>query len=198
MEMELNTIIEKIKKEGIGEAESKAADILKQAQAKADKIIAEAEKKKEDIIKKAKNDAENLKKNGEEALSQASRDVILALKESITAVFDALIKKEVAQQLPPEVLKEVIVNLIRKFSEDKEAEIEVLLSEKDKNSIEGALLGVFKGEVGKGLTIKVSPSIEHGFRIGKKGESSYYDFTDEAIAESFKTYLNPKIKELLT
>ena len=198
MQMELNTIIEKIKKEGIGEAESKAADILKQAQAKADKIIAEAEKKKENIIKNAQTDAANLKKNGEEALNQASRDVILALKESITGVFDALIKKEVAQQLSPEVLKEVIVNLIQKFSEEKEAEIEVLLSDKDKKSMESALLNALKGEVKKGLTIKVSPSIEHGFRIGKKGESSYYDFTDEAITESFKTYLNPKIKELLT
>jgi F0F1-type ATP synthase membrane subunit b/b' len=46
MEMELNTIIEKIKQEGIGEAEKKAAGILDEARKKADELVKEGEKKK--------------------------------------------------------------------------------------------------------------------------------------------------------
>jgi vacuolar-type H+-ATPase subunit E/Vma4 len=131
-------------------------------------------------------------------LRQASRDVLLGLRENIVALFDGIIKKEIARQMSPDVLKEVLVKLIESFAKEKQFEVEVLLSEKDKKSMEKTLLSALKEDLKKGVTLKVSPSIEHGFRIGRKGEHSYYDFTDEAIAESFKTYLNPKVTELLS
>jgi V/A-type H+-transporting ATPase subunit E len=100
--------------------------------------------------------------------------------------------------MPPAVLKEMIIEVSEKFKKEGLLDIEILLSEKDKKDLESTLLGVLKKEIKKGVTIKTSPSIEHGFLIGEKGKSSYYDFTDDAIAEAFTTYLNPKIVEILT
>jgi V/A-type H+-transporting ATPase subunit E len=196
MEMELKTIIEKIKQEGVGEAEKKAADMIKEAEAKGKGIIEEAKKKA--ILKEAERDATALKKNGQEAVKQASRDVLLSLREKIVDLFDIIIKKEVAAQLSPAVLKEMIVKLAKSFTKGQELDVEVLLSDRDKKSLEEELFSALKKEIKKGITIKVSPKIERGFRIGQKDKESYYDFTDEAIAEAFMTHLNPKIVEILT
>ncbi len=198
MEMDLKSIIDKIKTEGVSEAEQKAADITAQAENKADSIIKEADQKKEKILKKAEQDAGNLKKNAEEAVKQASRDVLLSLREQIIGLFDRVVKQEVAREMPPAALKEMIIAVSEKFKKEGLLDIEILLSEKDKKDLENTLLSALKKEMKKGVTIKTSPSIEHGFLIGEKGKSSYYDFTDDAIAEAFTAHLNPKIVEILT
>lgn len=197
MEMDLKHIIEKIKTEGVGEAEQKADRIVQAAKTKAKKTIEEAREEKEEIIAAAGKDAERLKKNAEEAIKQASRDAILALKESIIALFDRILKGDIAGQLTPEVLKEMILIMVKNLTADKQFDVEVLLNEKDKTVLDKLFFDALKKDVKKGVTLKVSPGVEHGFRIGEKGGSSYYDFSDEAIAEAFRTYLNPKIASIL-
>ena len=198
MEMDLKSIIDKIKTEGVSEAEQKAADITAEAKKKADGIIQEANKEKEKILKKAQADAENLKNNANEAIKQASRDVLLSLGEQIIALFDKVVKREVAREMPPAALKTMIIALAERFKKEGLLDVEILLSEKDKKGLESTLLSALKKEMKKGVTIKTSSGIEHGFLIGERGKSSYYDFTDDAIAEAFTTYLNPKIVEILT
>ncbi|MFC1480004.1 V-type ATP synthase subunit E [Candidatus Omnitrophota bacterium] len=198
MEMDLKNIIEKIKEEGVSEADQKAAEIVEGAQKKAQDIIQAAKKEQEEIIKKAAQEAEKLTNNGEEALKQASRDVLLSLRENIVALFDRLTKENIAEELSPDVLKEMIIRLVESVTKQKQFDIEVLLSKKDKDALEGGLFAALKKEAKKGVTFKAAPGIEHGFRIGEKGGTSYYDFTDEAIMEAFKRYLNPKIAEVLT
>jgi V/A-type H+-transporting ATPase subunit E len=198
MEMDLNNIIEKIKQEGVDEAEKKAADIVKEAENKAQNVLQDAGKQKESILKKAEQDAQRLKDNGEEAVKQASRDVLLSLRERIVELFDKIIKKEIAGQLSGDVIKDMVVKLADKFERGEQPDIEILLSDKEKKDLEKEIFSALGKEVKKGLTIKTSSSIEHGFRIGEKDKHSYYDFTDEAIAEAFMTHLNPKIVEILT
>ncbi|MFQ5951864.1 MAG: V-type ATP synthase subunit E [Candidatus Omnitrophota bacterium] len=198
MEMDLQNIIDKLKQEGVGEAEKKAEDIIHQAEKKALSIAEEAKGREEEIIRKAEQEAERLRKNGEEAVRQASRDVLLSLREQITGLFDRIVRQEVAGQMSPAVLKEMIVKLASKFEKDETLDVEILLSEKDKKDLEKTLFAALKGEMKKGITLKASPKVEHGFLIGIKGKSSYYDFTDEAIAEAFMAHLNPKITEILT
>ncbi len=197
MEMDLNGIINKIKEEGVGEAEKNAVAIISRAREEAIDIVEAAKKEKEEIIKTARQEAERLQKNGEEAIKQASRDVVLSLKDKITALFDSIIKREVASNLQVDWLREMITHLVKNFKTDDTFEVEVLLSEKDKQYLEKSVFAELKGKMAEGVTLKVSPNVENGFRIGEKGKNSFYDFTDEAITEAFKTFLNPKITEIL-
>lgn len=197
MEMDLKNIIEKIKKEGVAEGEKKADDIIKQAELKAKEAINSAEEKKKEIIASAGKEAQRLEKNAKVAVSQASRDVLLSLKEEIIALFDKAMKKEVKEKLSGDTLKDMIVHLAENFKKTDKDNIEILLSEEDKKALEGAVLAAFKKEMAKGVTIKTSPHIEKGFRIGIEGKNSYYDFTDDAIVEAFKSFLNPKVSEML-
>jgi len=197
MAMELDNLIQKIKQEGVREAKKKAEQIIQEAQEKAKTIIESAEEKKAAIIKEGKREAANLKRNGEEALRQASRDLLLSLRQRIIELFDNIVKSEISQTLSSSNLKEIIAKTIENFKIDEGLNIEILLSKEDKNKLEETLLSSLKGQLKKGITIKSSSGIEKGFRIGQKGKEFYYDFTDDAIAEAFGVYLNPKITEIL-
>ncbi|MEE8359961.1 MAG: hypothetical protein V3S04_03440 [Candidatus Omnitrophota bacterium] len=197
METELNRLIEKIKREGVEQAESDAAEIIKGAGSKADKIIADADEQASDIIEKAKAQAGDFKTASDKALKQAARDVLLSLRERVVEFFDRVVKSKVSEQFSTDVLKEVIIKAVSNFNKDSDLDIEVVVSEKDKEALKKSLLGAFSKEAKEHFTLKGSPGIDKGFRIGEKGKDSYIDFTDEAITEAFRKYLNPKLVEIL-
>jgi vacuolar-type H+-ATPase subunit E/Vma4 len=197
MEMELSNIIAKLKQEGVGEAEKEAARIKEKAEAEARAIVEEAMNKKKEIVSGAQQEARNLRTSGEEAVRQASRDALLGLRESVTDLFDRIMKKEVKEALTTETVKKMVLKLAENSGKDDTFSLEVLLNEQDRKELEGVLEKDLKKELGRDVTLKASPNVEKGFRIGEKGGNTYYDFSDEAIAEAFRAYLNPRVAGLL-
>ena len=197
MEMELNSLIEKIKKEGITEAKSKSEEIIKQAQEQKNTIIKEAEDKAGIIIKKAESEAERLKDNSQQAVIQAVRDATLSLKDQIKNVFEAILKREIEETLSDEFIAQLILKLAKSWPENKKADLEILTSQKDKQRLAELILSKFKNRLSAGITFKVSPNINKGIYIGIKGKDVYYDFTDEAILEIIKEYLRPFIVKII-
>ncbi|MDB4349633.1 hypothetical protein OAA99_01620 [Omnitrophica bacterium] len=197
METELNRLIDKIKKEGVEQAEKDAGDIIDQAEAKAKGIIADAERRRAEIIEKAEAQAQDFRTTSERALKQAARDVLLTLRERVTEFFDRIVKEKVSGELTLDVLGEVIVKAVGNFRKDSDLNIEVLVNEKDRDKLEKILFSALNKEAKRRFTLKGVSNIEKGFRIGEEGKDSYIDFSDEAITEAFKRYLNPKLVEIL-
>ena len=193
MEIELKNIIDKIKQEGVDEAEKQAQAILDEARTEAKTMLEEAAKKADETRKQAEKDAAAFRVNSEEAVKQASRDALLGLKENMTVLFDRIIKKNIAGQLSPEVLGAMMSKMVNNLKKESSMDLEVILSEKDKKAAEDLFMAALSAEIRKGVTVKASPNIESGFRVGEKGENVYYDLTDEALADAFKIYLNPKL-----
>ena len=71
MDIQLQELIDKIKKDGVTAAEKTAAEIVEKAQKEADSKIAAAEKKAEELIKNAKAEIERLEKASNDAVTQA-------------------------------------------------------------------------------------------------------------------------------
>jgi V/A-type H+-transporting ATPase subunit E len=197
METELNRLIEKIRREGVESAEKRAKEIVEKAEEKARGIIKDAEEKKDSIIDEGRSRAENFKKTSEKALKQAARDVLLTLRQRVTEFYGRIIKEKVAEGLDPDTIKDAIIKAVGGFGKEGGAELEAILNDKERAKLEKAILSSFKKEAKERLTIKGASNIDKGFRIGEKGKDSYIDFTDEAITEMFKRYLNPRLAELL-
>lgn len=197
MEMDLNSLIDKIKREGVEQAQKDAGNVVSYAREEAKEIIKAAEREKADIIKDAEREAKNFRKSAEEAVRQAARDVLLTLRGSVTEFFERMVKDKISGELTPEVLKEVIVRAVANFRKSGVLDIEVLVSKKDRDRLQKSLFSALAKDVKTHLTLTGAPGIEKGFRIGEKGKDSYFDFTGEAITESFTRYLNPKLVETL-
>ena len=195
MDVKLEKLIEKIKKEAVDEARKEADAILDEAKKGAASLRKKAEKEAEDAIRDAEKKIEQFQKNSQLALQQASRDSMLLLKERITSLFDGVFKREVSASLTPAFLKTLIEEIVGSWSKDRDVEVQV--GEKDREKLEHALFEGLKKDMKEGITLKPSGDLTGGFRIGLKGEDVYYDFTDESIAEMLRSFLNPKLNEIL-
>ncbi len=198
MEVQLQELVDRIKKDGVESGEAKAADIIKAAEAKAAGILANARTEAESIVTTAKAEASRSEKAAVSAIEQAGRNLLLAFRDGIGAQLDALIKAETAKTYDSGVLKELIPVVVKSWvSQGSSDDLSVIISSKEADVLEKALLAALKSEISKGVEIKTSSSLTGGFHIGAKDGSSYYDFSAEAVAELFSAYLNPKTAEIL-
>ncbi len=197
MEMELNSLIKKIKQEGIAESKKKSEEIIKQAEESKKAIIQEAEEEAGRIIKQAEAQVTKLKDNSHKAITQAVRDATLSLKQEIKNLFDTILKEEIQRALSDDFIQELILRITKALPKGKQAGIEISLSQQDKKRLEGVILSGLKKKFASGLTFKVNPNINKGLYIGIKDEGFYYDFTDQAILEILKEYLRPFIVKIL-
>ncbi len=198
MDVQIQELIDKIKKDGIATAESEADKIVKDAEAKAVAITNEAQQKADEIIKSAKKEAEKLQKSSEEAIVQAGRNLLLSFKDSIINELNGIILAETQKAESKDILVKLVPETVRAWAKNSEvSELSVLLSEKDLKAMESSLVSELKAEISKGLEIKTDKTLSAGFRIGVKDGAAYYDYSADSLAEMFAAYLNPKVAELI-
>lgn len=198
MDVQLQELIDKIKKDGVAAAEKSASEKIVEAEEKAKKIIADAKEEADKIVKTAKDETARMEKASEDAIRQASRNLVLAFRDSVTKEFSALVKSETEKAYSSDLLVKLIPEVVKAWTSKSEAsDVSVLLSEKDLATVESSLKSALKAEIEKGLTLKVDKSINKGFRVGIENGAAFIDISDEAVAELFSAYLNPKVASLM-
>lgn len=199
MEAQLQSLIDKIKNDGVAEAEKKANIIITNAEAKAEKTIKNAEVEAIDIIKKANDKAAKAEDAGKKAIEQAGRNLIVSLKQSIIDLFNSILKREIRDSLAPNVISAILLKVVTNWnlSPDNNSELEVLLNPKDIEQLTDNMLSVIKKEAQNGIMLKPSASVDAGFRIVEKDGNMYYDFTERGLTEILTQYLNPGLAGIL-
>ena len=195
MDTNLESLIEKIKKEAIEEGQQASDSIVNKAKEEAASITDSASVEAEKIISDAKIQAEKLQENANQALRQAARDVELLLKEQLSTLFDRVFKRGVGGALEPDFLEGIILKLVAEWA--REGDVEVAVSAADKEKLEALLFSHLGEELKESVTIRASHAVAKGFRFELKGGSVYYDFTDETIAEALKAFINPSLQAIL-
>ncbi|MBR4882188.1 MAG: V-type ATP synthase subunit E [Clostridia bacterium] len=198
MEIQLNELIDRIKKEGVDAAESEAQDIISSAKKEAERIVAEAKAEADKMIADAKAENEKMLKSSEEAIKQAGRNLLISFRESVARELRAVTDRKVASVYSSEEFSSFLVNAVEAWSKNPDAEdLTVILNTEDLKSLEDALLTALKDRMLEGVTLKASDSFDGGFRIGVKNGSAYYDYSAEAVVDMLSSYLSPKVTALL-
>ncbi len=198
MDIQLQELIEKIKKDGVSSAETAARKIIADAEKKAASIVSDAEVKADSIIKTAKAETERLEKASEDAIAQAGRNLIISFRDGINKELSAIVNSETEKAMDKDLLKKLIPETVKAWSANPDADdVSVLLPAKDLKALETSLKTALKAKISKGLVIKSDASLSAGFRIGSKNGSAFYDFSAEEVAALFSAYLNPKTTEIM-
>ncbi len=193
MDVQLQELIDKIKKDGVASAEKSAAAIIAEAEKKAASIVAGAEAQAAEIIKNGAAETTRMEKASIDAIRQAARNIILTFRDSIAAQLDSIISVQVSQAYSAEMLKTVIPETIKAWAAQTDADdISVLLPAKDAEALQDYFISVLKSELAKGLELKADKTLDAGFRIGSRDGAAYYDFSAESVAALFAAYLNPR------
>ena len=198
MDVQLQELIDKIKKDGVSAAKTSAEKIISEAEEKAKQIVSDAEQQADKIVKNAKAETERMEKASEDAIKQAGRNLIISFRDGITNELSAIVQAETAAAYSKDLLVKLIPETVKAWSNNKEAtDVSVLLSEKSLKELEGQLRSALKAEIAKGLELKADKSLSAGFRIGINNGEAYYDYSAEAVSDLFSAYLNPRTAAIM-
>lgn len=194
---DIKALIEKINQEGVAAAEEKAGQIEKQAGEKAEVILKEAKAAAEKMLSEAQARIAQMQEKQKSLISQAARDMLLALRQEINALLNRLVVKEIDSALAPEELCKILEAVIRGTCAHAGGKIVISLNKDDLRAVEDGLLTRLKKQIKTEIVLKAGDDLRAGFVISYDEGKSQFDFSDKALAEYIGTYLKPKLKDIL-
>ncbi len=197
MEIQLQELIDQIKKDGVDRAEKEAAKMIEDADKEAKRIVANAKKEKERILTEAKNENERIVKTSEDAIRQAGRNLLISFRESVAREIKGIIGENVTAAFNSDKFVSLIVSAVENWIKNPDADdITVILNSADLKILEENLISAFKEKAISGVTLKPNDYFDGGFRIALSG-GVYYDYSAESVVDMLSNYLAPKVTALL-
>ena len=198
MEIQLQALIDQIKKDGVDAAVTEAEAVLNAAKAEAEKIISDAKAEAEKYLINAKNENDKMVKSSEDAIRQAGRNLLITFRESVTKELNAIVGENVTAVYSSEAFAQLIIKAVEGWTAKPDAEdISVILNSKDLESLEETLVAGLKEKMIKGVTLKANDNFDGGFRIAENNGGAYYDYSAQAVVDMLSNYLSPKVTALL-
>ena len=198
MEIQLQELIDQIKKDGVEVAETEAKSIVESAKAEAEKIIADAKAQADRILTDAKSENERMMKSTEDAIRQAGRNLLISFRESVTKELNAIVGETVDSVYSADSLSQLVINVVENWAKKPDVEnIEVILNSNDIQLLEKTALSSLKERITKGVTLKANDNFDGGFRVAVNNGGAYYDYSTEAVVDMMSNYLSPKVVKLL-
>ena len=198
MEIQLQELIDQIKKDGVEVAENEAKNIVDSAKSEAERIVADAKAQADRILAEAKAENEKMVKSSDDAIRQSGRNLLISFRESVTKELDAIIGETVNSVYSADSLSQLVVNVVESWANKPDVDnIEVILNSNDVELLEKTALSSLKERISKGVTLKANDNFDGGFRIAVNDGGAYYDYSTEAVVDMMSNYLSPKVVKLL-
>jgi len=205
-------LIDRLRHDGVTAGEEEAQRIVEQARRQAAKIVAEAKKEADEYHTSSRADIQQESEAAKAAVRMAVRDTVLAMREDLTARFQAQIRRLVTAELrDKEFLRRMILAIAGKStpesSEAYEMELRIAseLFEATADSagadlqhkLDDAVIGISAELLREGIEIKPAGDDRPGVRVRLVGEDVEIDLTDRAISEAMMRYLLPRFRYIV-
>ncbi len=199
MNSKIQQLTETIYNEGVQKAREEAEAILKEARVKAEGIEQNAQKEAERVLEEAGRKSEELKKQVDSEIKMTLNQAVSAMKQEVTSLVTMKVIQPSVKELfsDQEYLKNLIAMMVKGWMEKESFDVEVILPESEKDKLQDNFKNSLANELNNELSIKFSPNVKSGFKIGPAGESYLISFTDEDFINFLKGYLRPKTTKLL-
>lgn len=207
----IDSLINRLRDEGVQSGREEAAQIKKEAELNAQAIIQSAEQRATEILENAREEADILINAGKEALRIAMRDNVLEMKSHLSQRFSEEIKRLVAAALHKEdFLEKMILEIVRSVHPEQDP-IEVILprnivcldelrehpEELREGSLSHFVLSISGKILNEGVVFKQSDEDQTGIRISLHDGEIQVDLTVDAITEVLLDHLHPRFRAIL-
>ena len=185
---ELQSLLEKINREGVEKAEAEAAKIIAEAHAKADAIVKEASQNASKTIADAEKDAAAFAERAAESVRQAARDTVISVRDAVTAMLEKLLVANVNAALADE---KTAATLVSKALEDVCGNAEIAACAQIADALKAQL--ATRGEI----KVVTDETAESGFSVKIDNGRIEHSFTGEVIAGELAKRLRSDLAALL-
>ncbi len=198
MAEKLDGLLNKIREEGLNKAEQEKEKILNEAKAEAEKILKTATAEAQNIRRSAEQDAAAAEKRAEAAIKQASRDILLSLRQELETRLKNVVLAATEEVMTPEFMGQIIMEAVGKFDASVvDQGLDVMVNARNLEKMDK----LFKGSLLENLKQEPELFAGHdfggGLKLGFKGNDIFYDFSDEALTELICAYVGPRLTEII-
>jgi V/A-type H+-transporting ATPase subunit E len=190
MSSELQSLLEKIQRDGVEKANAEAAEITARAKEEAALIVKKA--KEDAAAEKARSEAEQkaYAERASETIRQAARDTILEVENAVRKLLEKVLLDNVNEAMSsPEAVKPLVIDAISALAAGKEAEV----------SANAKLADALRAELASSGNVKVvtDEMTEKGFSVKLDSGRIEHDFKGATIAAALAKRLRPALAELV-
>lgn len=212
----VDTLIARLREEGVSAGRSEADRILSEAQAQAQQVLAKANAEAREHLETAHKEADAYRAAGKEALKTAMRDAVLGMKAGLMEKFSADVERLVSRQMEdPEILKQMILEVAGRVRDGAgvgaEADMEVILpanvvgleelrgnpEELEQGRLTKFVLGLTGDMLRDGVALRTADDGTSGIRVQVKDKNITLELTDEAVAALLLQHLQPRFRAVL-
>ena len=197
MAEELQSLLEKIRNDGIKKAEAERDQIISQAQAEAAQIIKAAEEKAKALRDETEAAASSVSQRAESSIRQAARDIVLKLKAELENRLRLAESASSKCAMTPEFMAELIRDLAKEFAADPEAKITILTSERDAGALACAVKDTLGSSYRNAPQVFADSAVKGGMQISFNDDEVFFDFSVEAITGLVGKYAGEKLARIL-
>ena len=199
MENKLQQLTEKLYNEGLSKGRAEAEAVLAKAHADAEKIVAEAQDKAREITAQAEKAAAQLKTNTENEVRLAAGQLKSALRQQVeTMVQMEVVTPAVSQAWRDNsFIQQLAVEAVQTL--DPKQGLRVVLPENRGNELVEAVKNALAERFGadNGIEVVTDARVRVPFRVLVKEGGYYVSFADADFDALFRSYLRPKVAQLL-
>ena len=185
---DLQGLLEKINRDGVEKAEAEAKRIIDDARTKADTLIKDALAQTAQSKADAEKASAAYAERAAETIRQAARDITIGIKDSITALLENLLAKDIDRALGDE---KTAVSIVADAIKDLTGPGEIRCGEKLATALKSQVSGL------KSFTLTLDDTLGTGFTVKLDGGRVEHDFTAETISAELAKRLRPDLAKLL-
>ena len=201
MAEELQSLLEKIQRDGIEKAAAERDEIVKNANAEAAAILAAAKAEADKMRADAANDAEALKKRAESAIRQAARDILLELKSELQRRVAAITRSRMDAALSSEfiagLVREIAAAALSSADKASSGKLEVMVAPAKCEEVTKLLTASVGADLVEKMTIFPNAAAGRGLKVSVEGNEVFFDFSDAALSEMICDYAGSRISAVI-
>lgn len=186
---DLQSLLEKINRDGIEKAEKEAAKIISDAKSKADLIIKEAREEAGKLESESRENAKGFAERAEETIKQAARDTILQVEASVTALLEKLLLKKVETSMADSA---TLQDLVKEAVKSAVGGGEIVCNGKLAAALTDALKELPE------FTVSMDETFGSGFSVRLDDGRVESSFSAEMIAAELAKRLRPDLAKLVS
>ena len=183
---DLQGLLEKINRDGVEKAEAEARKIIDDARAKADALVKDAQAQAAQSKADAEKTSTAYAERAAETIRQAARDIVIGVKDSVTALLENLLAKDVEKALGDSAAQ-IAADAIKGLTGSGEI------------TCGPKLAAALKAQLTANENIKIvtDEALGAGFTVKIDGGRVEHDFTAGTISTELAKRLRPDLAKLL-
>ena len=192
MSEDLQSLLDKINRDGVEKAKAEAQSILAQAKEEAAKIVREAKEEAEKAKEQAAKSAEESVRRSNETIGQAARDTIKVVEGAVTNLLTGILANNVDKALGDEkTLAAIVQGAVKEFSTSGD------LTVATSAGLVSALKAALASSAAKGVEVVLDPAIGSGFSVRLDGGRVEHSFTGAAVGEALARRLRSDLAKMV-